>query len=116
MYKALTNPKIHSEFTGEKATGVARKGAKYSAWDGYISGKYLELEPGKRILQEWRATDFPEDHPASILEFTFKAKGNGTELTLVQKGLPAARATEYKQGWMDFYWNPMKEYFKEKKK
>ncbi len=114
VYKALTNVKIHSEFTGGKATGLARKGCKFTAWDGYIIGKYLELEQGKRMLMEWRTTEFPEEHPSSVLEFTFKEKGKGTEIQLKQTGLPASQADSYKQGWIDYYWIPMKTYFETK--
>jgi activator of HSP90 ATPase len=53
VYDALTDPKKHSEFTGSKATGKPKVGEKLTAWDGYSSGKYLELEKGKRIVQEW---------------------------------------------------------------
>ena len=43
-----------------KATGKAVVGGKFTAWDGYIFGKYLELDDGKRVVQEWTSTDFPE--------------------------------------------------------
>ena len=60
VYDALLDPKKHSKFTGSKATGKTKVGAKFTAWDGYISGRNLELEKGKRIVQEWITTDWPE--------------------------------------------------------
>ena len=62
VYDAYVDPKKHSKFTGSKATGKAAVGGKFTAWDGYISGKYLELEDGKRVVQEWTSTDFPEGY------------------------------------------------------
>ena len=48
VYQAFIDPKKHSEFTGSKATGKASVGSKFTAWDGYIQGKILELEKGKK--------------------------------------------------------------------
>lgn len=61
VYEAFMDAKKHSAFTGSKATSDARAGGKFTAWDGYISGKNLELEKGKRIVQEWKTTEWPED-------------------------------------------------------
>ena len=55
---ALVDAKKHSAFTGAKATGDAKVGGAFSAWDGYITGKHLELEPGARIIQEWNTTEW----------------------------------------------------------
>ena len=49
--------------TGAAARIAGRVGAAYSAWDGYIAGKTLELAPGKRIVQSWRTTEFASDDP-----------------------------------------------------
>ena len=72
VYEAYVDPKKHSEFTDSEATGKPVVGGKFTAWDGYISGTFLELEEGKRVVQEWRSTDFPEDYPSSKLELTFR--------------------------------------------
>jgi len=113
-YKALTDPETHSEFTGAKATGHPRVRGTFTAWDGYICGKYLKLQRGKRIVQEWRTTEWPKDSPPSIVEFTFKEKKGGTELTMVHSRVPAGQATSYRRGWIDAYWKPLKEYSKKK--
>ncbi len=62
VYEAYVDPKKHSEFTDSKATGKPVVGGKFTAWDGYISGKFLELESGKRVVQDWTSTDFPEGY------------------------------------------------------
>ncbi|MCL5949620.1 MAG: SRPBCC domain-containing protein, partial [Candidatus Bathyarchaeota archaeon] len=53
IYDAYTDPKKHAEFTGSKASGKPVVGGKYSAWDGYIFGKYMALDEGKSVVQEW---------------------------------------------------------------
>jgi activator of HSP90 ATPase len=116
VYEAYTDPKIHAKFTASKATGKPVVGGKYTAWDGYIFGKYLELDEGKRVVQEWTSTDWIEGYPASKLELTFKEVAEGTEITLVQTGVPKESADEITEGWIEFYWDPLKEYFGKKSK
>ena len=112
VYDAYLDPKKQSAFTGSKATGDGKVGGKFTAWDGYIFGKNLELEKGKRIIQEWKTTEWPEGYPPSKLELTFKKAKGGTELSMVHTNVPAEQASDYKQGWTDFYWKPLKAYFK----
>jgi activator of HSP90 ATPase len=111
IYDAYTDPKKHSEFTDSRATGKPVVGGKYSTWDGYIFGKYLVVEDGKRVVQEWTTTDWEDGYSASKVELTFKAVGEDTEITMVHTNVPKAQASEIEQGWMEFYWNPLKEYF-----
>ncbi len=91
VYDALVDPRKHSTFTGSKATMNPRRGGKFTAWDSYISGKNLELVKGKRIVQEWRTSEWPEDYPSSILQFTFKSVPGGTEITMVHSKVPQAK-------------------------
>jgi activator of HSP90 ATPase len=59
IYDAYINPTKHSEFTGAKASCDNTPGGNFSAWDGYITGKILELDRARRILQEWKTTEWP---------------------------------------------------------
>jgi len=112
VYRAFLNAKIHSDFTGSKATGKARVGAKFTAWDGYISGKIVKLKSGKRIVQEWRTSEFPHKYPASRLDLSFKAKRGGTQIVMVHSRVSASQTALYREGWVSAYWNPLKEYFR----
>lgn len=116
VYEAFMDAKRHSEFTGSKATCDARVGGSFSAWDGYISGRNVELERGKRIVQEWITTEWPEGYPPSRLELTFKKVEGDTEILMVHSRVPEEQAEDVKQGWTDFYWNLLKDYFKKRGK
>jgi len=111
VYDAFMDAAKHAAFTGSKATGDPKVGGKFTAWDGYISGKNLELDRGKRIVQEWTNTDWPAGYPPSRLELTLKKVKEGTQILMVHSGVPADQADDIRQGWIDFYWNPLKEYF-----
>jgi len=115
VYEAYVNPKKHAEFTGSPATGRPRVGGKFTAWDGYILGKYLVLEKGKRVVHEWKTTEWPAGYPPSLVELTLKKKDKKTELRMVHSRAPAEQAKEYAQGWMDYYWEPLKAHFRKDK-
>ena len=111
LYTAWLSSKEHSSFTGDKAVMSKILNRKYTAGNGYISGKNLILEPHKRIVQSWRATDFPDKHPDSFIEILFEPKKSGTKVTLKHSGIPEGMGKDYKKGWRDFYFKPMKEYY-----
>lgn len=111
VYNAFMDAKIHSKVTGSKATVVPKIGGRITAWDNYITGKNLKLIKGKKIVQEWSTSEWPKGYPPSILTIILKKAGNKTELTMVQSKVPKSQLKEYRDGWRDFYWNPLKNYF-----
>ena len=110
-YEAYANPKKHAAFTGQGATGAPKVGGKFTAGDGYITGKFVELEKGRKILQEWTTSEWPEGYPPSLLELRFRAKGKKTELTMIHSKVPEEQVEYYAEGWKEWYWQPMKKYF-----
>jgi activator of HSP90 ATPase len=111
VYGAWLSGDDHGAFTGGEATVDPKQGGTFTAWDGYISGTNLELEPHKRIVQAWRTTDFPDDAQDSRLEVLLEEASGGTKLTLVHTDIPDGQGPDYEQGWTDFYFEPMKEFF-----
>jgi len=115
VYEAYTDPEKHAAFTGSPAEGTPKVGGRFTAWDGYIEGKFLELVKGKKIVHEWKTTEWPAGYPPSVVKLTLKPEGKGTELTMVHSRVPADQVEDYKSGWTDFYWNPLKKYFEDRK-
>lgn len=111
VYDALMTSKGHSDATGGAAKITAKPGGKFSAWDGYIFGENVELVKGKKIVQKWRTTEWPAGADDSILEIVLSATPKGAKLAMTHKNVPAEQAASYAQGWKDFYWKPLKEYF-----
>ena len=111
IYKAWLSTKGHAAMTGSPAKVEGKVGGKFSAWDGYIFGTTLELTPNERIPQAWRTTEFPEDAPDSRLEVLLEEVTGGTKITLAHTKMPDDQVEDYRQGWEDFYFKPMKQYF-----
>ncbi len=108
VYEALMDSKKHAQFTGGKASISRKAGGKFTAFDGYAEGTNLELVPDEKIVQSWRASDWPAGH-YSKATFSLKATEGGTRLTFTQSGVPAEQHSDIAQGWKDYYWAPMKE-------
>jgi len=111
IYKAWLSSKGHAAMTGSPAKVDGKAGGKFSAWDGYIFGQTLELTPHQRIVQAWRTSEFPQDAPDSHLEVLLEEVAGGTKVTIIHSDMPKDQVESYRQGWEDFYFKPMKEYF-----
>ena len=111
VYEALMSSKEHGTFTSSTAKISRRVGGSITAGDGYITGKNLELVPGKKIVQAWRGDEagWPKDH-FSTATFALVAVGKKTRLTFTQTEVPEEYADAIAQGWKDFYWEPLREY------
>jgi len=110
IYHAWLNSKEHELMTGSPADISDEIDGDFSAWDGYITGKNLELTPDSRILQSWRTTEFADSDPDSLLDITIVSEENATRITIHHSELPE-HGMQYQQGWIEAYFNPMKDYF-----
>ena len=110
LYSAWLDSHLHSDMTLGEAHCSDRVGESFTAWDGYITGKNLRLEPNQLIIQSWRTMDFLEEDPDSRLELRFEPAGEGCLLTLIHSDISDGQR-DYEQGWEDHYFTPMKAYF-----
>ncbi len=113
VYAAWLDTREHSLMTGAPATVDPAIGGRHTAWDGYIEGETLELEPERRIVQSWRSTAFPADHPASRLEIRLRDVPGGCEISIAHSEIPECQAEKYEAGWHEHYFIPMTRYFRE---
>jgi uncharacterized protein YndB with AHSA1/START domain len=112
IYEAWLDGARHAAFTGAAAMGVAMVGARFTAWDGYIEGSNVELQPPARIVQRWRTTEFPAGAPDSLLTVLLEPEGgDSTRISLRHTGIPEGQGESYRQGWLDYYFEPMRRYF-----
>ncbi|MEZ4924286.1 MAG: SRPBCC domain-containing protein [Crocinitomicaceae bacterium] len=112
IYNDWLSSSGHSNMTGADAEINDEPRASFSAWDGYISGTNLQLEKNKRIFQSWRTLEFPENAPDSVLEVTLEPLSDSeTKVIITQSNLPDGDGPKYTDGWNDYYFAPMKEYY-----
>ena len=99
--------------TGGEARCSNRVGARFTAWDGYISGSNISLRPGVQIRQRWRTSDFKPDDPFSNLVLHLSPAEGGCTIHLTHSNIPDGQP-DYLQGWHDHYFVPMDAYFSKK--
>ena len=110
IYKSWLSTQRHTKMTGGVAFVSDKEGETFKAWDGYITGKNIELEPYNKIVQTWRSDQFEEGEKDSQIEILLFEDGEETTLTLKHTNLPES-GDHYKKGWEEHYFEPMKRYF-----
>jgi activator of HSP90 ATPase len=99
---------VSSTFTQAGAGEVSGEvGGSFAFFGGYISGRHLELLPGERIVQAWRAASWP-DGDYSIVSFELAEQGTDTKIIFDHKGFPDGQAQHLARGWHENYWEPLK--------
>jgi uncharacterized protein YndB with AHSA1/START domain len=65
-----------------------------------IRGRYLEVDPPRRVVFSWGVPGRPDLPPGSSrVEFTLIATRAGTRLELVHRDLPEPEAPKHAAGW-----------------
>ena len=109
IYEALMDSGKHSQFTGAPANISREIGGSFTAYDGALSGKTIELVPDAKIVQSWRGSDegWPPDHYSEVT-FALEEVDGETRLTFVQTGVPEQSYEDISQGWQTYYWPKLK--------
>ncbi|KAK9875169.1 hypothetical protein WA026_005961 [Henosepilachna vigintioctopunctata] len=110
FYDALTRIEMVTAFTHGPVKVDLFKNGTFQLFGGNISGEFLELEPGKKIVQTWRYKAWPPGHHSTVT-LSMEEKSDHTEVTLKQTGVPTSEAEVTKGNWQRYYWDSMKQTF-----
>jgi len=107
FYNVFTErPKVDAWSRGAQTYNVEKNG-QFVMFSGNVTGSFIELETNKKIKMSWRLKHWPQGHHSeATMELTQTDKG--TRMTLTQTGVPENDVERTKQGWKNFYWNPIK--------
>jgi activator of HSP90 ATPase len=108
VYDALLQPEQFSRMTGAPSEIDPREGGTFSCFGGMIVGRNVELVPGTRVVQAWRAGNWPPG-VFSIVRFQLDPEGTGTRLVFDHTGFPSEDAAHLEAGWEANYWKPLRE-------
>jgi uncharacterized protein YndB with AHSA1/START domain len=109
VYRALIDSSEHAKFTGAPAEIGTGVGTAWSAYGGKISGRQVELVDSVRIVQTWRAGNWPEG-AHSVVRFELTPDGNGTKLVLDHDAVAEEQVQHLDGGWAKMYWEPLRKY------
>ena len=108
IYSALTNPLTIELWTGEGAVMSTEPGSEFSMWDGSISGKNLEFEQDKKIVQQWYFDG--QDEP-SIVTIKLHDDKHGTSAELRHTNIPDEAYEDIVEGWTGSYFSGLEDFF-----
>ena len=107
IFEALMDSKKHAGFTGAPAKISREVGGAISCHDGMVTGINVDIVKDARIVQAWRAGNFPEG-VFSVATFVLQPEGRKTKLTFTQHGVPESAYEMVSTGWEEHYWTPLR--------
>ena len=108
IWAALTNPFTIELWSGYPAKMSTEAGTEFELWDGDISGINIAFEDKKQIVQQWYFGDQPEKSIVTIKLFQQKKI---VEVLLEHTNIPEEDYDDICQGWNDYYFGAIKEFF-----
>ncbi|KGE14359.1 SRPBCC domain-containing protein [Sphingobacterium deserti] len=110
IYKALTTEITIRLWTGDLVEIDPQEGGEFSMWDGAITGKFITLEPFKRIVQQWY---FGDQNEPSIVTIKLHEHKKGTSFEVQHVNIPDEAYADIVDGWDNTYMASLEEFYDE---
>ncbi|KAG7093026.1 hypothetical protein E1B28_009322 [Marasmius oreades] len=109
LFSLLTDEKRIPMWTRAPAQSAAKADTDYSLFGGGVKGKYISLEPPKKVVQTWSLSSptWPEGH-AATLTTTLDQSSESTKVTWVLQGIPKGQEDEIKNNLEGYYIHGLK--------
>jgi activator of HSP90 ATPase len=104
------DPRQHAAFTGAPVKIAARVGARFEAFGGALTGRILQLIPGRLIVQSWRSSEFGKRDLDSTLVLSFWPERSGGRIELTHVNVADSDFAGVSEGWTKYYWTPWRAY------
>ena len=114
VFECLTDSRKHTAFTGAPAFCSKIEGREFSAYNGWVYGRNLEVK-GNRLVQAWRGKDWAKGWYSIVTYEVKPVSKNECVIHFQHVGIPGA-LSKVKKGWNEHYWTPLREHFKALKK
>lgn len=113
VFEALVDSRRHTEMTGEQAQIDRTPGGPFTTCGGRVNGTTIELVADRTIVQSWRGANWaPGHHSRVTISLKPVNEGRGTQVLLVQSGVPAEHIDEISVGWHSHYWSKLPAYLR----
>ncbi|MGE0088747.1 MAG: SRPBCC domain-containing protein [Bacteroidales bacterium] len=108
VFIALTNPLTIELWSGYPAVMSVEPGSEFSLWDGDITGKNIEIEVNKKLIQEWY---FGDTEIPSIATINLLEHKKGTIVELFHSNIPDEDFENITTGWNEYYFDAIIDFF-----
>jgi activator of HSP90 ATPase len=110
VYNALVNPNVIELWTGDDVVMDDQVGTEFSLYEGNITGKNLEIEKEKKIVQQWY---FGDQEEASIVTIKLHSDKENTSVEVRHTNIPDEAYENIVEGWSYAYFEPIMELLEE---
>ncbi|QBQ39655.1 ATPase [Sphingobacterium psychroaquaticum] len=110
IYKALTTEITARLWTGDVVSIDPQEGGEFSLWDGGIEGRFITLEPYKKIVQQWY---FGDQEEPSIVTLKLHEHKKGTSFEINHTNIPDEAFDDITAGWEETYIASLLEFYEE---
>jgi len=107
IFDCILNQQRVCMYTRAAATIEPKVGSKFAIYNGTIVGEILEVEKDVKIVMKWKIKDWNSFSNVTIV----LSKENGTLLKLEQVDIPSNEFERTKNGWKNYYWDPIRAVF-----
>jgi activator of HSP90 ATPase len=108
VYEALTNPLSIKLWTNDEVIMSKEPGSEFSLFGDSITGKNLEFEENKKIVQQWY---FGDDSDNSIVTIKFHPHKKGTSVEVNHTNIPDEAYENIVEGWDEVYFGNLAYFF-----
>src|SRR5213592_1664886 len=109
IYETIMDSRKHTKLSRQPTTVSRRVGGAFKVGHD-LEGKNLKLTKDRRIVQTWRANNWPKG-TYSKATFALARAAGGTRVTFTQTGVPSQFYKEISSGWKAYYWEPLRKAF-----
>ncbi|HKZ65357.1 MAG TPA: SRPBCC domain-containing protein [Chitinophagaceae bacterium] len=110
LYLALTNPSTIHLWSGEPAEMSTEPDSEFSLWDGSITGRNVEFETGKKIVQQWY---FGDQEEKSIVTIKLHPHTQGSSVEVKHTNIPDQDYDDIVDGWNNVYFASLHDFYSE---
>lgn len=108
IYAALTNPYTIELWSGYPAQLVAEPGEEFTMWEGDICGRFIEVVPDRKVVQEWY---FGDNDVQSIVTITISPQGGESVVVVEHTNIPDDDFENIVEGWNEYYIGAIKRFY-----
>lgn len=107
VYATLIEPQQVAVWSRSAPNVEPKVGGTFSLFGGGVTGKFEELEVGKKIKQQWRLRDWKHGHYA-VVTYTFKVGDGETTMNTHWEGVPVGQEEAVENNFQEYYIKPIK--------
>lgn len=117
VFEALTTKSQIAEWCGQAGEVELKKGGQIHLFDGWVHGEVKDFKKNEMLSYTWKPDDWGAKAEASLVTYYLKPHKAGCEVELHHSGFPSLEEKEkHLDGWTDFVFEPLNDWFVSKLK